>query len=248
MKLKAFLRTMLSLFLVGMLVFLSSLYFTVSLGQASETTVIRVSPSYIEVPQNTLFNVTILIENMPEDPGVAGVEFKLTWNSSILNGVNMEEVLFSSVPPGEEDNIWQVRHEFSAGQVWYAYTYKDMARAIAGGYAPKSGNGTLAIITFNSIAPGETDLHFTVTKVADLQVELIPTNSIDGAVCVCVSALQGDINGDGIVDIYDAILLGGAFGSEPGDPRWNPDADLNSDSIIDIYDAIIQAIHFGEES
>jgi hypothetical protein len=59
--------------------------------------------------------------------------------------------------------------------------------------------------------------------------------------------ILGDINGDEIVDIYDAIILANAFGSEPGDYNWNPDADLNNDSIIDIYDAIILAIHFGEE-
>jgi hypothetical protein len=59
--------------------------------------------------------------------------------------------------------------------------------------------------------------------------------------------LLGDINDDGIVDIYDAILLAVAFGSEPSADNWNPNADINGDEIVDIYDAIILAIHFGEE-
>ena len=50
-----------------------------------------------------------------------------------------------------------------------------------------------------------------------------------------------DINDDGTVDIYDAIRLAIAFGSEPGDDNWNPKADLNQDGIIDIFDAIIMA-------
>ena len=61
---------------------------------------------------------------------------------------------------------------------------------------------------------------------------------------------SADLNDDGIVDIFDAIRLGGAFGSEPGDvcmPCWDPKADINQDGIVDIYDAIILAIHFGEE-
>jgi parallel beta-helix repeat protein len=58
--------------------------------------------------------------------------------------------------------------------------------------------------------------------------------------------IQGDINGDGTVDIYDAILLAGAYGSKPGNPSWNPNADLNDDNTVDIYDAIILANHYNQ--
>ncbi|MCZ2808939.1 MAG: hypothetical protein O2V44_06265 [Candidatus Bathyarchaeota archaeon] len=60
------------------------------------------------------------------------------------------------------------------------------------------------------------------------------------------SPLQGDVNWDGIVDIYDAILLGLAFGSSPGEPGWNVRCDFNTDDIIDIYDAIILGNNFGK--
>jgi parallel beta-helix repeat protein len=55
-----------------------------------------------------------------------------------------------------------------------------------------------------------------------------------------------DVNGDGIVDIVDVVIVALAFGSEPGDPNWNPVADLNGDSIVDIVDIVLVAIHFGE--
>ena len=58
--------------------------------------------------------------------------------------------------------------------------------------------------------------------------------------------LIGDINHDGSVDIYDAILLSGAFNSRPGNPSWNPNADLNNDNVVDIYDAILLSAHFLE--
>jgi peptide/nickel transport system substrate-binding protein len=58
--------------------------------------------------------------------------------------------------------------------------------------------------------------------------------------------LTGDINGDGIVDIFDAILLGGAFGSEVGGDRWNALADINGDDVVDIFDAILLAGGFGD--
>jgi parallel beta-helix repeat protein len=60
--------------------------------------------------------------------------------------------------------------------------------------------------------------------------------------------LSGDVNGDRIVDIYDAILLANAYGSSSGKPNWNPNADINGDNIVDIYDAILLANHFNQHS
>ena len=58
--------------------------------------------------------------------------------------------------------------------------------------------------------------------------------------------IPGDINGDGIVDIFDAVLLAAAAGSMPGSPNWNPNADINNDNIVDIFDAVILAAHAGQ--
>ncbi len=60
------------------------------------------------------------------------------------------------------------------------------------------------------------------------------------------SMVLGDINSDNIVDIYDALLLAGAFQSTPTSSNWNAKADLNADNLVDIYDAIILAGHFGQ--
>ena len=68
---------------------------------------------------------------------------------------------------------------------------------------------------------------------------------IDGTIEV-VEPGNPDINGDGIVDIVDIVIVALAFGSEPGDPNWNPIADLNGDGIVDIVDIVLVAIHFGE--
>jgi len=69
------------------------------------------------------------------------------------------------------------------------------------------------------------------------------SNITGGVVTVTI---PGDINGDGTVDIYDAIILAAAFNSKPGSPNWNANADINGDGIVDIYDAIILAAHFGQ--
>jgi rhodanese-related sulfurtransferase len=62
------------------------------------------------------------------------------------------------------------------------------------------------------------------------------------------SRTSGDINDDGTVDIYDAIMLANAYNSRPGDPNWNATADINNDGTIDIYDAIILASNYGKKA
>jgi len=58
------------------------------------------------------------------------------------------------------------------------------------------------------------------------------------------AAVPGDINGDGVVDISDAILASHAFGSATGNPDYNPAVDLNSDGYVDIFDMLMLAKNF----
>jgi virginiamycin B lyase len=59
-------------------------------------------------------------------------------------------------------------------------------------------------------------------------------------------AKNGDLDYDGIVTIFDAIIASRAFGSSPGKPEWNSGADLNENNAIDIFDLIIIASNFGK--
>ena len=56
----------------------------------------------------------------------------------------------------------------------------------------------------------------------------------------------GDINQDGIVDIFDITTVAVAFNSKPGDSNWIEIADINSDGLVDIFDIVVVALHFGE--
>ena len=57
--------------------------------------------------------------------------------------------------------------------------------------------------------------------------------------------LPWDINGDGVVDIQDLILVSNSFGA--GTPQ-HPKADVNKDGRIDIIDLLLVAAHFGESN
>lgn len=71
-----------------------------------------------------------------------------------------------------------------------------------------------------------------------------------GVVCArCMHAcinIPGDINGDGKVNGRDIGLVAIAFGSYPGDPRWNPNADCNKDDKIDGRDVSLVVRNFGK--
>lgn len=57
-----------------------------------------------------------------------------------------------------------------------------------------------------------------------------------------------DVNHDLKVDIYDAVLVCGAYNATPSAPNWNPHCDLVEPyGLVDIYDAIIICDSYGEE-
>jgi len=55
----------------------------------------------------------------------------------------------------------------------------------------------------------------------------------------------GDVDRDGDVDVFDAIDIVNAFGSQPGDPNWNRQADLDGNGIVDVFDVIELVNNFG---
>jgi hypothetical protein len=163
---------------------LFSAYLVVTPAKADETMKIYIDPPQIidqTLTPDKTFVIDVKMENAPATPGVCGVEFKLTWDPSILNAVSMEEVLFHSVTPESElDNLWKLKHEVKTDYVWYAYAFLDIDRAISGGYAPISGNHTIARITMNVKAIGSTTIKIADSKVGDPSGEPVNHQRFDG--------------------------------------------------------------------
>jgi hypothetical protein len=107
-----------------------------------------------------------------------------------------------------------------------------------------SGDFVSVIFTWNtaSFIYGRYIVSAYVAPVAN-ETDVDNNNMTDGTVTVTI---VGDINGDGIVDIYDAILLSASFNGNPSATNWNPNADLNCDGIVDIFDAILLANNFNK--
>jgi hypothetical protein len=59
--------------------------------------------------------------------------------------------------------------------------------------------------------------------------------------------LTGDIDGDGVVDMSDLLILAAAFGSVPGDTNWNPACDLGSYGVVNTQDLLMLAANWGAQ-
>jgi parallel beta-helix repeat protein len=101
---------------------------------------------------------------------------------------------------------------------------------------------SMALVQWNSTS----EKWENITVGADAVQNMILGETSYLSVFTLIAPLFGDINEDGVVDIFDAIKLATAFGSTPATPKWNPEADINKDGVVDIFDAIILSNNFGK--
>lgn len=219
------------------------------------TVLMTVEPSvYHAKSMNETFSVNIDIYNVTDPMKLIGFEFKLGYNTTLLDVVQVQNGTFLEAYGGSPNG----------GMLYYGPYYGDDYVLFAGFILPDvngtwhepfpTGNGTLATITFRtkyqSIGlanpPDSCNLTLFDTKLADPQANVISHNSTNGYYDIVPSPV-GDLNFDGKVDIFDALVFANSFGAKPTDARWNSYADLNHDNVIDIFDAIILGNHFGEK-
>jgi minor extracellular serine protease Vpr len=102
-------------------------------------------------------------------------------------------------------------------------------------------------LTFMWNTTGFAKGNYTVSAVADIvsgETNTANNNFTDGVVTV---AIAGDVNADGKVDMKDISIVAKAFGTMPGDGRWNANADVNNDGKVDMKDISAVAKNFGKK-
>jgi len=223
---------------------------------------ISVQPALIEKQiLNATFAINITISNMREGWRAIGVQFRLVYNSTLLQFVNATEGPFmkdlrwnpdgtlfiatseTGILHGPNVIVGIMLFPSDTGNGWESFPY---------------GNGTLATITFRTLMQ-ETGLQKPPLTCGLTLVETMILNNDLGEVQHDVNngmfkmypTNAADINHDYKVDMKDIGIAARAFGTMPGDPLWNPDADITGpiawvpDSIVNMRDVAFIAHCFG---
>jgi len=222
-------------------------------------TVVRVIPEIVELgPENVTgkaFTIAVVVEDVTD---LIGYDMLFTWNITYL------QYLHHTRTSTVEDYPYIIPPSYYAGIIHDPpFRHPDNINGSTGRYWPDFatlggpgfyGSGTVFVMTFKVInQPSLWEEDFTTTLHIS-RVNLwsyegsIPHEVFDGTV-VIHARLKGDLNGDGVVDIYDIVLAAEAYGSKLGDSNWNPDADLAPLwGKIDIFDLVTLVYHFTKTS
>jgi parallel beta-helix repeat protein len=65
----------------------------------------------------------------------------------------------------------------------------------------------------------------------------------DGLITVTI---PGDLDANLQVQHADLLILANAYGSRPGNLKWNPNADINDNGKVDLSDLVLLATHYGQ--
>ena len=200
----------------------------------SSSTTISVDPANItkqlEIGQTLSVNITVA--NVHD---LYVWQVGMTFNATILEAMDFVEGSFLAEngktlwTPGTINN--------TAGVINYH------ASVVAGNVAGVTGNGTLGTITFKVRDYGNSTLQLTEAILLNPELESIDKTLVHGLVRV---KIQGDVNGDELVDVFDVTAIGKAYGSSPGSPNWNPEADINGDLIVDAADLATYNGNYGK--
>jgi hypothetical protein len=90
--------------------------------------------------------------------------------------------------------------------------------------------------------------YYRLTATADCDGEVNESNegnNVRSLLDVPVTVI-GDINGDGVINILDAVVISKAWDATPSDPWWNVKADINHDGIVNILDGTRIGLHWGK--
>lgn len=142
-------------------------------------------------------------------------------------------VVLGDVPVGynDEDIKVEVRSGATVVQSATARLYPNGHWAIAPSAAVTPG-------TYNIWIKGETHL-------AKLVSGVVVTDT--GATGVNVSLINGDVDNDNVISVFDYILLSDSFDKVVGDSGYDARADLDRDNGVSIFDYIIMSDNFDQQ-
>jgi len=228
---------------------------------------LKISLTTYHPAYNNQFDVNIplmdvLHGDLSAEWDVAGFDFKLTYNSSLLHGLGITidpDGWFASFWP---NGIYVIKNETNdaTGLAWICFLGLSGDSGI---HTRVQGQGRIAIVHFNVTC--ELPSSFTVDafqlNIIDLTISGFPQPwnpwppwnglpcgvSIPGSVEGIQKFLFGDVNYDGVISILDIVNIASIYGCKEGERNWIPEADLVVPyGKIDILDLVTCVAHYGE--
>jgi len=183
-----------------------------------------------------------------------GLDIRLSWNPAILEYVSHTvKIPVEHYPDGIlHKPIWDVKDEVNpeAGTYWIAKASQNPAEP----FNCPSLNATVFTMTFfvrqhGTCAISLDSIDLATFWIMGVMME-IPHWSASGQFQYPVlnPYCAADVNFDFKVDIYDAVLICGAYTAKPSDPNWDRRCDIAEPyGVVDIYDVVLVCGHYGEE-
>jgi hypothetical protein len=178
------------------------------------------------------FTVDVRMDSLTNHSGIVMSHFSLSWDSKLLKCINLAI-----------NQSWQYEEWLSI--------YNDLGECALnphGGPIPPEeavfGNLTLATITFEVKSIGCCKLHLLTCWLEEASAPGVQMSYrfVDG---YFANTLNGDLNGNDVVDVFDALVFARSFGVCWNGLGWDEVADINGDKQIDIFDAILLGNLFG---
>lgn len=216
---------------------------------------IKVEPQVLDMQMiNKTFTVNITVKDVWIGWRTIGVQFRLCFNSTLLQVVNITQGPFMTDPR------WNRYGTFFVGEVRTDGVFGPHVLVGIMLYPNETGrweafpegSGVLATITFKAIyqerglekPPLTCDLTLTDVMVLDDAIEEIPFSIQHGLYRMYPNNIA-DFNWDNKVDMKDIALISKLFGTFEGHPKYDPWYDTNSDGKIDMRDVALASKNFG---
>lgn len=184
------------------------------------STIVSLAPATANIPainEQLTFDIDIA-----RGKNVAGYQFTLHFDPGALRFVSIRNENY--LPGDLPDDLFIIPPVVSDSDVTFAATSLT---------EENNGDGTLASITFVSISDNPSILRLSDVVLSD-SAGAVSRPRVEGAEVVGKPEITEDINGDGVVNIQDLVLVASWFGL-----RGEHAADVNGDGIVNIADLVL---------
>ncbi len=196
----------------------------------------KVASKSISKSQTGTVNATI--ENVTE---LSGYEFTIDYDPSIVQVSDASAIVLGSFLGSTGRSVMPLTPIINNTTGQMTYTVGSF-----GAQTCPSGNGILANITWTAVGVGTSILDLSSAQITDPMGDPMPVTLIDGQIVVTDTHFA-DLDGDGDVDIVDIQKVAAHYGSQEGDPDWDPKYDIDGDGDVDIVDVQKVAAWYGQD-